>query len=186
MWSLFRGKVITDIVKYHAIVKRQTNRTDELTKKLLLVFEKNLYAAVARDIKIISSTISFHGGASRTAPKRRHLVTNWNLLSPIMRGEIHIENSYPQLHVSFWIGFSKWIFLTTILFILGIAILLVSVMLVNGESLTSILFAVLLLLIAAFFWIGILPWTLVIFRFHWFVRRCINKVESEIESATSS
>ena len=174
---------MSDIVKYSALVRRQSNRIDELVKRLPLVFERELHAVVARDVKVKSSTISFHGGASRTAPKRRHLVTNWNLLSPIMRGEIHIENRYPQLHISFWIGFSKWVFLTMILFILGIAILLASVMLINGEPLTEVLFSVLLLAIAVFFWIGILPWTLVIIRFHWFVRRCINRAEGEIESA---
>ncbi|NHZ71567.1 MAG: hypothetical protein GWP17_00560 [Aquificales bacterium] len=171
---------MNDLVKYSASVKRRSNHTDELVKKLLFIFEQELYAVVARDVKVTSSLVTFHGGASRTAPKRHRRVTNWNLLSPITRGAVRVEGIYPQVAVSFWLGFPKWVFVAAILFIVGMVILLTTVFLTYGEPLLDVLFAVLLIVVAAFVWIGIMPLTISIIRFHWFVRKCIRKAEREI------
>ncbi len=172
------------IFKYSASINKQNNTSGEIAERLPHIFAQELHAVVARDIRVHSSTISFHGGASRTAPKRHRSVTNWNLLTPISRGAIHVGATYSQLRVNFWLGFPKWVLFATILFIVGIVILLTTVFLSYGEPFLDIFFAVSLVVVAASIWLGILPFTISIIRFHLFVRTCIRKVEKEIEENT--
>ena len=172
---------MNDIFKYSASIKRQNNSTEELAKRLPHIFAQELHVVVARDIRVLPSIITFHGGASRSATKRHRRVTNWNLLSPISHGAIHIRANYPQLRVNFWLGFPKWVLFATIIFIVSIAILLTVVFFSYGEPFADILSAVLLVIVVFSVWIGIFPLTISIIRFHWFVRMCIRKAEREIE-----
>lgn len=175
---------MNDIVKYSACVKMQHNQTNELMKTLPRVFERELRADVAREVKATPTIVSFHGGASREAQKRHRWVTTWNLLTPITRGAVKFEATHPQICVSFWLGFPRVIFYVVMPIIIGMAVFLTAIFLIYGEPLTEVLPAVLFLATVAFIWLGILPLGISIVRFHWFVRMYIRKAEREIEKAT--
>lgn len=153
-------------------------------KMLPLIFERELHAVVAREVKVTPTIVTFHGGASREAQKRHRWVTNWNLLTPIARGAVKFEATYPQVFVTFWLGFPKAIFSVVMLFITGMAVFLTAILLTYSEPLIEVLFAVLFLATIAFIWLGVLPLGIAVARFHWFVRKCIRKAERETEKAT--
>jgi hypothetical protein len=176
---------VSDIFKYKASLTIQHNRSDEIAKRLPLVFQQRLHDVVARDIEVKSSLVTFHGGASRTATTRHRLVTNWNLLSGISRGTIQVENNYSNFTVSFWVGFPKSTLLLFALLIVGMSMVAAVVIFLQGESLLEILLgAVLPIMVLGCFALGI-GLTTSILRFHWFVRNCINQTKREVEKQLS-
>ena len=174
---------MSDIFKYKASLTIQHSRSNEIAPKLPHVFQQRLHRIVARDIRVTSSVITFHGGKSRTATGRYQLFTNWNLLSFISRGAIQIENDYTNFVVSFWIGFPKWAFYIP-LFLVAVAIIILIVFQILSPQDGDTIFLLMLSIFGAFSTLGTYP-LLTILRFHWFVRSCINQTIREVEKHLS-
>lgn len=141
---------MNDIVKYMACIKRRHDHPDALVKVLPRIFERELQAVVARELKLAPTIVTFYGGASREGDKRHRWVTNWNLLTPIARGAVRFEAVASELWVTFWLGFPRTIFFALLLLVISLAALLGAVFLVSGKPLAEVLFAALFLAIVTF------------------------------------
>ena len=176
---------MSDIFKYKASLTIQHNRSDEIAKRLPLIFKQRLHDVVARDIEVKSSLVTFHGGASRTATKRHRLVTNWNLLTAVSRGAIEIKNNFTNFNVSFWLGFPKSILLLLVLFFAGMGVFVAITILLSGESFAeAVLGGLLPGFVIGFLVIGV-NLAIAILRFHLFVKNCIDQATSEVEKQLS-
>ncbi|MCB8944393.1 MAG: hypothetical protein H6658_11655 [Ardenticatenaceae bacterium] len=182
MQRLYITTTVSDIFKYKASQKMQHNRSDEIAKRLPIVFQQRLHDVVARDIEVKSSIVTFYGGASRTATKRHRLVTNWNLLSGVSRGAIQIRNNHTNFTVSFWLGLPKVSFLYSFLFLMGLSLFPAITIYLYGESLLEIILGIVMpIIIIGFLMMGV-NFTIVIVRFHLFVWSCVNRAKREVEN----
>ena len=146
---------------------------------------EKLERVAARGITIHDSIVSFHGRASRSAPRSKRIVTNWNLLALVDRGSVKIENNFPGVAVSYQLGFPKSFFsqISVWLVILGIA---------TGIFYFIVQFSIVLsLLIGAGVILGGFMFFMVAFafgfimtiaRFNLFIRQCINSAEKKLHS----
>lgn len=177
---------MTDIIVYHASVRKWSRYSNEFVTYLPYVIEQRLHAVPARDIRVMPSIITFHGRLSRTVPRDGRVVTTWNLLSIVSRGAIRIEEDYPEVTVRFWLGFPKRTLAILVFMIMGMLLFLSAGMVSSGEPLTDIVLTVVLMGMMALLWLGVLPHAITIIRFHWFLRSCLRRAEREVKRSAAA
>lgn len=172
-----------DIFKYSAAVSRQNNRSPELAALLPKIIAAKLENIAARAVTASGSVVSFHGRASRSVPRSKRFVTNWNLLHIIARGAMRVTDNFPEISVSYWLGIPKALFYQTAILsgVMGVGIGIFSfiarpsigfsLLLALGIALGSLLF-----FLIAF----MLYFMLTIVRFNLFIRYCMNAAEKQL------
>jgi hypothetical protein len=173
------------ILKFSARIVLKDNRASEIAQKFPSIIEDKLRAVIARDLKVNNRLISFHGGQSRSAPKRSRLVTNWNLLSPISRGAIQIEENYSQVIETYWTNFPNSALVFTFLGFLIMSLFIAIPFFNQGESIFNIFIMAgsLFVLILALSCLGI---GITLLRFFIFVKLCIYRAKKEIHKSATT
>ncbi|MCP4418159.1 MAG: hypothetical protein GY805_16175 [Chloroflexi bacterium] len=173
-----------DVLNYSATVLRQNNHSLELASLLPLIIGCKLENVAARKVTINGSIVSFHGRASRLAPRRKRFVTNWNLLHMIVRGAIQVKNNFPEVSVSYWLGFPKSLFYQFAIWLtimgttagifyffvqssVGVSLLLALSIVIGGFLL--------------FLFVFTLSFIITIIRFNLFIKHCINAAEKQVK-----
>lgn len=176
---------MSDIFKYSATISQQNNHSAELAALLPQMIGEKLERVAARGVTIHDSIVSFHGRASRSAPRTKRFITNWNLLQMIDRGSVKTQNNFPEVTVSYWLGFPKTLFyqISVWLVVLGVATgifyfivqasIALSLLLAAG-----IVFGGFLFFVFAF----TMGFVMTVARFNLLIRQCINSAEKKLHS----
>ncbi len=173
-----------DIFRYSAIVSLKSNRSPELKVVLQEVMKTKLESIAAHRVAINGSVVSFHGRASRLPSKDKRFVTNWNLLHMVARGAIQVKNNFPDITVSYWLGFPKAIFYQIVVWtaIMG---MLVGILyfIVQPSAISSLLVAFGVMFVFLLLSLIVLPlsFALTIARFNLFIRYCMRAAEKQLQ-----
>lgn len=184
LWTQDNGDKMKDVFKYSATVLRQNNRSTDLAALLPKIIGTKLENIAARQVRVNGSIVSFHGRASRSAPKPKRFVTNWNLLAVIDRGAVQVKNNFPNVSVSYWLGFPKSYFyqFAKWLAIMGV-VAEIFYFIVQSSITLSLLLALGIVLGGFMFFLFAfaLNFIITITRFNLFIKYCIYVAEKQIE-----
>lgn len=139
----------------------KANLADGLRDRLLDTFRQELDRLSPRKLDVSGDTVSFRGGVFR-------LVTSWNLLGPIGRGEIVVAPTDDGLSVRYRISFRELITLVTIM------ILIMMVMIFSSEGMEAFPIVPVAL---SFGWVFAVGGNIAICipRFNSFVKKCAKQ-----------
>jgi len=131
---------------------------DDLRDRLLKAFWQELDSRSPRSLDVSGDTISFRGGVFR-------LVSSWNLLAPIGRGEIAVGTTESGLAVSYRISFRELIVVVTVMILTMMFLILSSEGVEKLPVIASLLGIGWLYMVTASIAFAIM-------RFNGFVRKC--------------
>lgn len=141
----------------------KADQADGLHDRLLYTFRLELDRLSPRKLDVSGDTVAFRGGVFRLG-----LMTNWNLLVPIGRGEIVVEPTDDGLSVRYVISFRELITVATIM------ILIMMAMIFESEGMEVFPFVPVALI---FGWLFVVGGNIAIAipRFNSFVRKCAKQ-----------